>query len=59
VDGFVSARWRLEKGQATLRIEPFRRLSGQVRAEVSEEGARLLGFLAPEADRSEIEIAFG
>jgi hypothetical protein len=53
VDGFAAARWRLSTGggRATVRIEPFRRLSRLERGAVSEEGARLAMFLAPEAER--------
>jgi hypothetical protein len=50
VDGFGAARWRLfeTKTDATLRIEPFRRLTRQERADVREEATRLAAFLAPE-----------
>jgi hypothetical protein len=52
VDGTVAARWRLfeEKSRATLRIEPFRCLTREERAEVREEAGRLATFLAPDAD---------
>jgi Winged helix DNA-binding domain len=52
VDGTVGARWRSvqTKTDARLRIEPFRRLSREERAETREEAARLAAFLAPEAD---------
>jgi hypothetical protein len=50
VDGTGAARWRLveRKPGATLRIEPFRRLTRQERAETREEAGRLATFLAPE-----------
>jgi hypothetical protein len=52
VDGMVAARWRLFEAnpRATLRIEPFRRLTRQERADVREEAGRLAAFLAPEKD---------
>jgi hypothetical protein len=52
LDGMGAARWRLfeTKGDARLRIEPFRRLTREERAETREEAARLATFLAPEAD---------
>jgi hypothetical protein len=51
VDGFLAARWRLdrEKDIATLRVEPFRALTRPEATHVSEEGARLVGFLAEDA----------
>jgi len=50
VDGTVGARWRFveTKHQAVLRIEPFRRLTRDERAETREEASRLAAFLAPE-----------
>jgi DNA glycosylase AlkZ-like len=59
VDGFVCAAWKIERtgGGATLRIEPFKRLSKGDRAEVSAEGERLLGFAA--ADVAKRDIRFG
>jgi hypothetical protein len=52
VDGSIAARWRLtpERGAIVLRVEPFRRLSRSERADVTEEGTELAGFLAPGAD---------
>jgi hypothetical protein len=47
-DGTVAARWRLV--ETTLRIEPFRRLTREQRAEIRGEAERLVGFLSPEAD---------
>ncbi len=59
VDGFVAARWKLERegAEAALRIEPFRKLSQQERAAASEEGTRLLSFLAPDAARPRVRFA--
>jgi hypothetical protein len=48
VDGMGAARWRLfeTKTDATLRIEPFRRLTRKERVEVQDEAAALAVFLA-------------
>jgi hypothetical protein len=50
VDGFVHATWTLDsdRGAATLTVEPLGRLSKADRAAVTEEGARLLAFAAPD-----------
>jgi hypothetical protein len=50
VDGFGAARWRLfeTKADATMRIEPFRRLTRDERADVRAEAGLLAAFLAPE-----------
>jgi hypothetical protein len=50
VDGFGAARWRLfeTKAHATMRIEPFRRLTRDERADVRGEARLLAAFLAPE-----------
>jgi hypothetical protein len=50
VDGMVAARWRLfeTKADARLRVEPFRRLTSEERADTDEEAGRLATFLAPE-----------
>jgi hypothetical protein len=52
VDGSVAARWRLFEAtsDANLRIEPFRRLTREERADAHEEAGRLARFLAPEAN---------
>jgi hypothetical protein len=52
VDGMVAARWRLfeTKADARLRIDPFRRLTSDERADTQEEAWRLATFLAPETD---------
>jgi hypothetical protein len=48
LDGFVRATWRTERsrGKATLVIEPFETLSRGDREALTEEGERLLGFVA-------------
>jgi hypothetical protein len=44
VDGFVAATWNVDR-KAGLRITPLRRLTKAERAEVDEEGERLLEFV--------------
>jgi len=58
VDGFLAARWRVrrEKGRATLRVEPFRRLSRGEKVEVAEEGMRLVEFLEPDAGTTDVHL---
>jgi hypothetical protein len=59
VDGFTAARWKLEreKDAATLRVESFRKLSRADRAEIAEEGARLIAFLAEETTTRNVRFA--
>ena len=59
VDGLTSARWILERetGAATLRIEPFRRLTRGERAEVADEGDRLAAFLTDGEGPHDVRIA--
>jgi Winged helix DNA-binding domain len=59
VDGFLAARWRAGGAAAgtTLVVEPFRRLSPAEKAEIADEGARLLGFLEPDAEPHDIRVA--
>jgi hypothetical protein len=51
-DGMVAARWRLveSKVESRLRVEPFRRLTREERADTREEAARLAVFLTPETE---------
>jgi hypothetical protein len=58
VDGFLAARWRIERGKAgaILRVEPFRRLTSAEKAEVGEEGARLLEFLEPDGGTHDVRL---
>jgi hypothetical protein len=58
-DGFTAARWKLERegDRAVLRVEPFRTLRRTQKAEVSEEGQRLLAFLAEDAGPRDVRIA--
>jgi hypothetical protein len=51
VDGSVAGSWRVERtrAKAVLRLEPFEPLPRAARAEVREEGERLVRFVEPEA----------
>ena len=59
VDGFVAARWKLEQdgAEATLRVEPFGRLTREDRAAVSDEGRHLTELLAPDASKTGVRFA--
>ena len=56
--GFARGAWGIERRRrgATLRIEPFARLSGKQAAAVAAEGRRLLGFAAAGAKARDVEI---
>jgi hypothetical protein len=58
IDGFWQAVWKVtrQRGAVTLRIEPFARLSARQTTAVSSEGSRLLAFVAPDADTTNIEV---
>ncbi len=58
VDGFFHGTWKLQRarGTATLLVEPYRRLSAQDRAAVTEEGTRLLMFAAADAKAHDIQF---
>ena len=58
VDGFGAARWRLyrDHDDATLRVESFRGLPRAERADIAEEGERLIRFLAADAVRLDVRI---
>lgn len=59
VDGFARGAWtiaRAKGGVATLKIEMFAKLSKPERAEVEDEGARLLVFAADDAKARDIEL---
>ncbi|NTX53402.1 winged helix DNA-binding domain-containing protein [Myxococcus sp. CA039A] len=59
VDGFVRGMWKLEreKERVTLRIEPFERIAREDRAALTEEGARLLAFAAPDSPSHDVHFA--
>lgn len=58
IDGFVAATWRIRSTRegATLRIRPFRALTGAEEEDLVDEGTRLLAFTAPGAATREITI---
>lgn len=58
VDGFVRGAWRVtvERGAATLLIEPFEPIADDDWAAVTAEGRELLAFVAGGADRHDIRI---
>jgi hypothetical protein len=59
VDGFVRATWKLQRvgGGASLVIEPFEPLAPRDRTAVAEEGARLLAFVAADAETRDLRFA--
>ena len=59
VDGRVGGRWKLtrERGTATLTIEPVVRLSKTEATELTDEGTKLLAFLASDAGIRHVRIA--
>jgi Winged helix DNA-binding domain len=59
VDGFVNGAWRLTRDReaATLIVRPLAPLSTQDRAALAEEGERLLGFLAADAESRDVRVA--
>jgi hypothetical protein len=58
VDGFTNAAWKVirSRNSATLTIKPFTRLSSKDTAALTEEGARLLAFAAPDARVHDIQF---
>ncbi|HYH78258.1 MAG TPA: winged helix DNA-binding domain-containing protein [Longimicrobium sp.] len=58
VDGLVRGRWNVarSRGTTTLRVEMFAPLLPGERAEVEEEGARTLAFIAADAKAREVEV---
>jgi len=58
IDGFGAARWKaeLDRDRATLWVEPLAKIARDDRAEVAEEGDRLVAFLAPGADRRDVRF---
>lgn len=59
VDGFLAGRWDVKRARksAALIIELFRLLPKADRTAVAEEGERLLGFVAPEAESRAVAFA--
>jgi hypothetical protein len=58
VDGFVAGAWRLERRRpsTTLLIESFEPLAAADRDAVADEGRRLVAFLAPDADATDLRF---
>lgn len=58
IDGFVSGTWKVEQARkmARLIIEPFKPLAVNMRAELVEEGERLLRWVYDGAEAFEIQI---
>jgi hypothetical protein len=52
LDGFTNGTWKItrHRGTATLTIRPVKRLLDEDATALAEEGARLLAFVAPDAD---------
>ncbi|WP_336320146.1 winged helix DNA-binding domain-containing protein [Streptomyces lavendofoliae] len=59
VDGFVHGMWRIERGRgsAALVLSPFSPLTGKARAELVDEGMRLLDFAAAGCPAPEVRFA--
>ena len=60
IDGFVRGAWKVEKTKraATLEIEPFEPLSSGERNALSEEGERLVRFLAEPQGAETFDVRF-
>jgi len=60
IDGFVRGAWKVEKNRkkATLQIEPFEPLSTEDHAALSDEGERLVRFLAEPQGAEKFEVRF-
>ena len=58
VDGFVRGAWKVkrERGAATLLVEPFASLPRGERPGVTEEGVRLLDFVAADAGARDVRL---
>jgi hypothetical protein len=59
VDGVVAGGWKLAttRRRATLRVDPFRPLTGDEEAAVTAEAERLLAFAAADVDPGHRELA--
>lgn len=59
VDGFAIGSWKVmrEGGRATLNVEALTRLSKKDTVAVSDEGARLLDFVAADAQAKDVRFA--
>ena len=61
VDGFVRGAWKItrERGAATLLVELFESLPRRTRPGVTEEGIRLLDFVAADARSRDVRFVAG
>jgi hypothetical protein len=59
IDGFVRGTWRIDRGRdgATLEITPLERLARPTIGAVTQEGAHLLAFVAPDAEKKDIRFS--
>ncbi len=59
VDGFVAGTWKVErtKADAVLTIQPFARLTDAQKAELVEEGERLITFMEDDAATYAVRLA--
>ena len=58
IDGFATAAWTIvqERKTATLKIQPFEKLSEATRSAVAEEGESLLRFAAAKTEDQDIQF---
>ncbi len=58
LDGYFQGMWRIfdENGAATLVIAPTERFTKRQHAALADEGRRLLGFHAPDADADRYDV---
>ena len=61
VDGFVAGAWRAtsERRSATIVVRLLGPVPGPDRAAVEEEAARLLAFVAPDAEQRQVQVDGG
>ncbi|HET9007335.1 MAG TPA: crosslink repair DNA glycosylase YcaQ family protein, partial [Actinomycetes bacterium] len=59
VDGFINGVWRItrERRSATMAVRLLGPVTAPDRSAVEEEAARLLAFLAPDAERRQVQLA--
>jgi hypothetical protein len=56
LDGVVRGVWKLHRGRRTsLRIVPYARLTRAARHAITEEGMRLLAFVAPDRTPHDVQ----
>jgi hypothetical protein len=59
IDGFVRAKWKITRsgGRATLEVKPLTRLPRRDVEALTEEGNRLLAFIAGEEENRDVRIS--